>query len=203
MMIREIINTYLQSNRLKVDKGNEGDFSPILPLIIMDEAYQIFCKDIRPIECRFESNRLKKDWLKEYHTFNQSYFRHFNQEQIDFIIDLMDENEAFLHNDLMMVFVHCSDLIMDEPFERKQVLAAGMMIDVLSSMAELFWEKIFRNAYEPTNEHLKRMDKEIIRWCNLYHKNKSTVNPNNSEAIEKAVYALINKQVKFLTKHYV
>ena len=203
MMIREIINTYLQSNRLKVDKGNEGDFSPILPLIIMDEAYQIFCKYIRPIECRFESNRLKKDWMKEYHTFNQSYFSHFNQEQIDFIIDLMDENEAFLHNDLMMVFVHCSDLIMDEPFERKQVLAAGMMIDVLSSIAELFWEKIFRNAYEPTNSHLKRMDKGIIRWCSLYHGDKSTVNPNNSDVVEKSVYALINKQMKFLTQHYV
>ena len=24
-------------------------------------------------------------------------------------------NEAFLHNDLMRVFVHCSDLITDEP----------------------------------------------------------------------------------------
>ena len=47
------------------------------------------------------------------------------------------------------------------------------------------------------------MDKEIIRWCNLYHGNKSTVNPNNSEVVEKAVYALINKQMKFLTNHYV
>ena len=86
MTIREIIDTYLKSNRLKVDKGNEGDFSPILPLMIMDEAYQIFCEYIRPIECRFESNRLKKDWLKEYHTFNQSYFSHFNQEQIEQLI---------------------------------------------------------------------------------------------------------------------
>lgn len=57
------------------------------------------------------------------------------------------------------------------------------------------------NTYLQSNR--LKVDKGIIRWSSLYHGNKSTVNPNNSDVVEKSVYALINKQMKFLTQHYV
>lgn len=205
MDIRELVNIYLKSRRLVVKSGNEGDFSPLLPLIIMDSAYQMWQKYIRPVECRHEMKKLKNEWSATYHAFNRDYFRCYNAEQVDFLCDLMDANEEYLRNDIMVAFVQCSNLCKGETFEREQVLAACMMMDIFTSLAILIWQRCYRNGYpkDKDNIYLTKLSRNINRWKNLYYGGEDTVNPNDSEEIVTAVDILTRKQIKFLQSYYV
>lgn len=40
--IKEIVDVFLESKGVIRQKGNDGDITPLLPLIIMDSAFQLF-----------------------------------------------------------------------------------------------------------------------------------------------------------------
>ena len=68
--IKEIVDVFLASKGLKREKGNDGDISPLLPLVIMDTALQLYNKYIRPVECKREMKMYKNKWIKLYHEYN-------------------------------------------------------------------------------------------------------------------------------------
>lgn len=103
--IKEIVDVVLASKGMKRDKGNDGDISPLLPLIIMDSAYQLFNKYINPVECKREMKMYKDQWKKLYHEFNMTYFRYFNEEQRDFVIDLMDAFDEHIEKHLFICHI--------------------------------------------------------------------------------------------------
>lgn len=203
--IKEIVDVFLASKGLKREKGNDGDISPLLPLIIMDSAYQLFNKYINPVECKREMKMYKNQWKKLYHEFNMTYFRYFNEEQSDFVIDLMDAFDEHIEKHLFICHIQIMNKVNFEPTDRQKVLAGTLLISILCQAARIIYEGFFQKAKIPMKcTLLEQLDAIIIRWQNLYYgTGKPNVKVDDDKQVCLAVDVLLKYCVNFLQKYYI
>ena len=203
--IKEIVDVFLASRGLKREKGNDGDISPLLPLIIMDTALQLFNKYIRPVECKREMKMYKNRWIKLYHEYNMMYFRCFNEEQRDFIIDIMDEFDKHIEKHLFICHIQIMNKVNFEPTDRQKVLASTLLISILCQAARIIYEGFFQEAKIPMKcTILEQMDSAIIKWQNLYYgTGKPNVKVDEDKQVCLAVDVLLKNCINFLQKYYV
>jgi hypothetical protein len=148
MTQRDIVNTYLTYKHRKRTLGEREDNTlPLMPFFIMDVCYQIYCKDIKNIPCKHLMKQAKTRWNESYHKFTSDFFRAFNQDQTDYIVDLMDEFNDYIHNYVVMlkssVMNHISG---DASFEDKKILGALMVCNVLAQSAQILYGEMFRSG---------------------------------------------------------
>lgn len=203
--IKEIVDVFLASKGMKLENGNEGDISPLLPLIIMDSAFQLFNKYINPVDCKWEMKMCKNQWKKLYHEFNMEYFRCFNEEQSVFVVDLMDDFDKHIEKHIFICRIQMMNKINFEPLERQKVLSGTLLISILCQAAGIIYKEVFQNTKMPMKDTiLKRMDDIIIRWQNLYY---GTGNPDvkvdDDKQVCLAVDVLLKYCVNFLQKYYI
>lgn len=203
--IKEIVDVFLASKGLKREKGNDGDISPLLPLIIMDTALQLFNKYIRPVECKREMKMYKNKWIRLYHEYNMMYFRCFNEEQRDFIIDIMDEFDEHIEKQLFICHIQIMNKVNFEPIDRQKVLASTLLISILCQAARIIYEEFFQKAKIPMRcTILDQMDAAILKWQNLYYgTGKPNVKVGDDKQVCLAVDVLLKYCVNFLQKYYV
>ena len=203
--IKEIVDVFLASKGMKRQKGNDGDISPLLPLIIMDTALQLFNKYIRPVECKREMKMYKNQWARLYHEFNMMYFRYFNDEQRDFVIDIMDEFDEHIEKHLFICHIQIMNKVNFEPADRQKVLASTLLISILCQAARIIYENLFHKAKIPMRcTILEQMDAVILKWQNLYYgTGKPAVKVNDDKQVCLAVDVLLKNCVYFLTKYYI
>lgn len=201
-MIKELVDTYLKSRGLKRQKGRDDDATPLLPLIMMDSAYQLFNTYIKPVNSRFEMKKYKNEWLKAYNSFNKDFFSCYNEEQTDYLIDMMDAFAEYIKNHEEIVFVQFTNQFKNEPLERQKVLSASMIINVYCQCAEIIWEAIFRNAYHKENKNILACERLIHKWnAQYYGADKPDVDPNKNEEICRCVDILCRKQTEFIRNY--
>ena len=203
--IKEIVDIFLASKGMKREKGNDGDISPLLPLIIMDTALQLFNKYIRPVECKREMKMYKNKWIRLYHEYNMMYFRCFNEEQRDFIIDIMDEFDEHIEKQLFICHIQIMNKVNFEPIDRQKVLASTLLIGILCQAARIIYEGFFQKAKIPMKcTILEQMDSAIIKWQNLYYgKGKPNVKVSDDNQVCLAVDVLLKYCINFLQKYYI
>ena len=203
--IKEIVDVFLASKGMKREKGNDGDISPLLPLIIMDTALQLFNKYIRPVECKREMKMNKNKWIKLYHEYNMMYFRCFNEEQRDFIIDIMDAFDEHIEKHLFICHIQIMIKVNFEPIDRQEVLASTLLISILCQAARIIYEGFFQKAKIPMRcTILEQMDSAIIKWQNLYYgKGKPNVKVSDDNQVCLAVDVLLKNCINFLQKYYI
>ena len=203
--IKEIVDVFLASKGMKRQKGNDGDISPLLPLIIMDTALQLFNKYIRPVECKREMKMYKNQWARLYHEFNMMYFRYFNDEQRDFVIDIMDEFDEHIEKHLFICHIQIMNKVNFEPTDRQKVLASTLLISILCQAARIIYENLFQKAKIPMRcTILEQMGAVILKWQNLYYgTGKPAVKVNDDKQVGLAVDVLLKNCVYFLTKYYI
>lgn len=198
--IKEIVDIFLVSKGMTRKGGSDNDLSPILPLIIMDSALTIYKRYIRTVECRFKMRKLQNEWSRLYKTFNDEYFHLYNKEETDYIIEFMDDFEKYIDKHLKIAFIQVENLVINEPMERQEVIAAAILVSVLTQSAKVFYDELFEKAgTEHTNQVLVRMRQVINEWQNLYYgKGKPGVNPNDDKNTVLAVDILCKNMVYFL-----
>ena len=203
--IKEIVDIFLASKGMKREKGNDGDISPLLPLIIMDTALQLFNKYIRPVECKREMKMYKNKWIRLYHEYNMMYFRCFNEEQRDFIIDIMDEFDEHIEKQLFICHIQIMNKVNFEPIDRQKVLASTLLISILCQAARIIYVEFFQKAKIPMRcTILDQMDAAILKWQNLYYgTGKPNVKVGDDKQVCLAVDVLLKYCVNFLQKYYV
>ena len=203
--IKEIVDVFLASKGLRRDKGNDGDISPLLPLIIMDTALQLYNKYIRPVECKREMKMYKNQWARLYHEFNMMYFRYFNDEQRDFVIDIMDEFDKHIEKHLFICHIQIMNKVNFEPTDRQKVLASTLLISILCQAARIIYENLFQKAKSPMRcTILEQLDAVILKWQNLYYgEGKPAVRVNDDKQVCLAVDVLLKNCVYFLKKYYI
>ena len=203
--IKEIVDVFLASKGMKRQKGNDRDISPLPPLIIMDTALQLFNKYIRPVECKREMKMYKNQWARLYHEFNMMYFRYFNDEQRDFVIDIMDEFDEHIEKHLFICHIQIMNKVNFEPTDRQQVLAGTLLISILCQAARIIYDSFFRKSKIPMRcTTLEQMDAVILKWQNLYYgTGKPAVKVNDDKQVCLAVDVLLKNCVNFLQKYYI
>lgn len=145
---REIVDTYLAYKHRTRTKGERIDNTlPLMPFFIMDTCYQIYCKDIKDIPCKHLMKQAKKRWADAYHKFTMDFFLAFNQDQADYIVDMMDEFNEYIHNHVVMLKSTVVNYFTDEtPFEDKKILGSLMACNVLAQSAQFLYGQMFRKG---------------------------------------------------------
>lgn len=184
----------------------QGDgYDAILPFFMLDSMYQIMSKEIAPIPCRQEQKLALKRWREAYNSFNQDFFRAFNADQRDEIIDMMDAFEAYINNDVLIARVAVINELTkyDIPFEQQKVVSSCVLCHVLAQTAQITWRAIYKNSWgeDRDNPHIRAILKNCWKWLNIYFASitDAYVNPNDSEPICTAMNILCKKMVKFLS----
>lgn len=201
--IKSLVGKYLHAKGLKKIMGADDDASPLLPLIMMDSAFSLFQKYIKPVECRHEMKHLKKEWLTHYNKFNHDYFRCYDTDETDFIIDMMDAFEEYISHDMTIAFIQFTNLFKSESLERQKIISACMLANILCQCAEIVWERVYGSSPEKKNQNIIACKKVLRKWNDsFYGMDKPYVNSNGDKNICAAVDVLCKKQIDFLTLYH-
>ena len=176
---------------------------PLLPFLQMDCMYQIYCKDIKPLELRHEMKQLRKRWIDTYNIFNRRFFCAFTQEEQYEVVDKMDEFETYIANDVMIAKVQVMNVLSDLETNQAIVCSSLILCNVLCQAAGIIWKHVYktRSGSDATNLHIDACERLTTRLMNLYHSAVSNriVNPNQSKAITTSIDALCKRMVQWLT----
>lgn len=176
---------------------------PILPFLMLDCMFQIYNKEIKPVQCRHEMKHLRKVWMRNYTTLNNQFFRAFNVAQRDEVIDKMDDFENYIQNDLMIAKVAVMNELSDLDFKDANICASCMLCNIFAQSAQIVWSKVYatRSGRNSENPYISGIEASCKRFMDLYHSTVSTrnVNPNNSKQIVTSVDILCHKMIKWLT----
>lgn len=201
MTNKEIVDAYLGAQGFRRITGGNDDFSPILPFIMLDGVYQMYCKTISGIFCRFEMKRYRNDWEKSYNAFNKAFFDCFSDEQRDAIIDKMDSFADYIGNYLTIAKVQIMNCLKHETEERQEVLATCLLCSILVQSSQIVWRKVYKDSKLRGNENmsLKRLHKAICDFMGEYYgKNKPHIKVDEEKSVSDAVNVLCHKMINWL-----
>ena len=202
MKIVDLVNAYCKRWGLKVIKGelHDNSIAPILPFIIMDCAYSEFNREIKPLKLHHKQQRLRGEWYANYHKFNSRLFSALNQEQTDFVIDLMDEYEGKINYDVMLMKVALMNLLKGLEFADQKIMAALLVCNIIAQVAQDAWGKGNRNIYGKAdkNHELKQMRVLSRNLTGTIVLLPEHLDLNEDEAVNSAVNKYIGTTIKYL-----
>ena len=200
MTNQEIVDVYLAYKHKKRTKGKRENLLFLMPFFIMDACYQIYCKDIKDLPCKQMMKQAKKRWGVCYHKYTTDFFRAFNEDQMEFIMDQMDEFNDYIHNSVVILKSKVMSEIPDTvAFEDKKILAALLLCNVLAQAAQHLHGNMYRNAdmTKEINYDIEGVKKASYDLARLHPASKG-VDLTASDDVMKLINALCKKLMKFL-----
>lgn len=171
-----------------------------MPFYIMDACYQIYCKEIKDLPCKQMMKQAKRRWGVCYHQYTTEFFRAFNEDQVEFITDQMDEFNDYIHNSVVILKSKVMSYVPDTvSFEDKKVLASLLLCNVLAQAAQHIHGEMYRNSdmTKEVNIHIEGVKKASYD-ISRYHPASKGVNLTASAEVMKLIDALCKKIMKFL-----
>lgn len=208
MTKRDLINTYLTSiGRTRV----QGDSTePLLPFLLGDVIYTIYCRDIAPLDLRHEEKRLRSDWSENYNRFNRPFFAAIGSDNYDQVTDLMDDFEAAIDTDVEGLRKEFQSLLADIPYDHSKPIVSALICHVIAQAAQLAWGNVYRIAKilgednsgrkrvvhrAEKNKHLEAINRDAFALANRWHTSITVelVDPNKTKGIPQAIQSLCRK----------
>ena len=208
----EIARAYYKHNNLKLQQGSEDSLEAILPFIIMDAVYQLYCTYIKPMNVKGQLAQIRNHWSKTYSQFNQHFFRSFDEDQIDYVVDKMDAFDEYIHNDLEIARISIMDCFRQEGETMQVVASACVLCGVLAVAANTVWKRVHRvtlprSKYRPygrtiseENPLLTILEKVPYKYLNKYRGEVGNIDISNDPKVEAAVNVLCRKMIYWLYK---
>lgn len=208
----EITRAYYKHNNLELQKGSEESLEAILPFIIMDAVYQIYCTHIKPMNVKGRLAQIRNHWSKTYSQFNQQLFRSFDEDQTDYVVDKMDAFDAYIQNDLEITRISIMDCFRQESDTMQVVASACVLCGVLTVAANIVWQKVHkvtlpRSKYRPyakavgkKNPLLTILEKAPYKYLGEYRGRAEAIDVSNDPKVEVAVNVLCRKMIHWLYK---
>lgn len=197
---QEIVDTYLAYRHMKLSGTARDDVRMMTPFFLMDASYQVYCKDIKDYECRQMLKSIKHKWRESYRKFNAEFFRAFNPDQQDFIVDQMDEFEEFIHHKVVMLKTTVMGLFSPEAtFEEKKILASVLTCNVLSQMAQHIWSDMYRDKWlrPADNPLIGVVTKNSYEFANHFPVSRG-IDLTSSDKVTAMISALCKEVMRFL-----
>ena len=203
--IGNIVDTYCAYYHLCLITGKHGenDVAPILAFLLADCAFQEFCEGVKPLKFKHALKKKQSDWLADYHTFNKRLFICLDEDQRDFVIDLMDAYEDFIKNDVMLMRVALMNLVGGCSFEDQKHIASLMLCNIFTQVAQITWGLVYKTTKgkDERAPELDRMKCVSHHLANSVALLESDVHPNEDAGLNAAVEAFMNKTVKWLNSY--
>jgi hypothetical protein len=201
---QQIVETYLAYKRMKFSGKVRDDVRMMMPFYLMDASYQVYCKDIKDYPCKQMLKIVKKRWRESYRKFYNDFFKAFDQDQIEFITDQMDELEDYIHNKMVMLKTTVMGVFSPEAsFDEKKILASILTSNVLSQMSQHIYSDMYRDQWHrPKENHLiEAVTKNSYEFA-CYFPVSQSVDITSSDKVDAMINSLCKEVMKYLNAKY-
>lgn len=197
----EIARKYLKSRGIKVT----GDATQLLvPFLLMNIAYQIYCKEIKPKPFQHEARKYLTAFSKEYKLFNNELFRNLDCDEAEYVTDEMDKGYDALQNYIMLVRIELMNSLEVYGEKPRDVLTSVLLCDLICQISGIMWNEMYRvlpYRKGETNMHIKCMRKYLILIANSYERDlnvKFKCDLNNGDKLKMNCTILARKAAEWL-----
>lgn len=200
----EMIDKYLASIGVRRIQGET--LEPLMPFLIGDAIYQIYNEDIARLDLRHQLKKLRGEWVAAYDRLNGQFFRAFSTDESIEVTDLMDDFEAYIANDLMVLRCQVMQILGDEiGFDDKKVITSALLCHVLAQAAQSVWKDVYKiRVQRPggiyvekaiANPDLEGINRAAFLIGTKLHTKVSDryIDPNKCEGVPPAVFALCKR----------
>ena len=189
---------------MKLSGTARDDVRMMMPFYLMDASYQVYCKDVKDYPCKQMLKNVKSRWRESYRKFNADFFKAFNQDQIEFITDQMDEFEDYIHNKMVMLKTTVMGVFSPEAsFDEKKILASVLTSNVLSQMAQHVWRDMYRDKWHrpKDNPMIEAVTKNSYEFANHFPVSRG-VDLTASDKVSSMISSLCKEVMKFLNMKF-
>ena len=154
--------------------------------------------------CKQMLKNVKSRWRESYRKFNADFFKAFNQDQIEFITDQMDEFEDYIHNKMVMLKTTVMGVFSPEAsFDEKKILASVLTSNVLSQMAQHVWCDMYRDKWHrpKDNPMVEAVTKNSYEFANHFPVSRG-VDLTASDKVSSMISSLCKEVMKFLNMKF-
>ena len=199
---REIVDTYFSYKKLvHSNPSARHNVRLMVPFLLMDVSYQEYCKEVKDYDCKHKYQAAKSRWRESYRKFNADFFMPFNQDQVDFIVDQMDEFEDYIHNKVVMLKSTVMSVFSPEAsFEEKKILSSVLTSNVLAQIAQSLWGDMYRRnkwLQKQTNHHIEGVIKNSYDFAKNFPVARN-VDLTSSDKVSQMASALSRDIIKYL-----
>lgn len=182
----------------EVRVGN--DITPIAPYILMDVAYQSYCKHIVPLKVKGRAKQIRGYWKDAYNKFNAQLFLPFKPEEYAEITDKMDEVGEYLTDEVKALETAIIAFVSDKIDGEREVVASILLTNILAQAAN---ELVCIASEGLTGQGAKSRELDAIRiWCikfaNAYLPPEGDINTSDDPTVCEAVSALSHKIARWI-----
>jgi len=199
----ELVTRFIRFYGGQISEDSVGnDITPVAPYILMDVAYQSYCKHIAPLKVRGRAKQLRGYWSDAYNKFNRQLFLPFNATEYGEITDKMDEVEDYIGEDVKAVETAILAYL-DGKIDRDQEAIASILL--CNILAQASQELVKISCEKLTGKPAKAPELDSIRiFClkfgTAYLPPEGDINTSEDPAVCDAVYALSHKIAEWLFK---
>lgn len=227
----ELVGALVNGKGMTLYEGKDDDVAPLLPYLMMDAMYQIYCKSVLPFPAKGEMKKIKSAWSNCYKFFNHSFLICFTSEQRDAIMNKMDDFEDSIENDVMFVKVAIMNCFSSLDIDKQKMIADCLTCNILAQCAQITWGRVYKRVnpdaarafmsktIEGQRNYISKSchyvaplrdsfnkDIEGVRvysrkFLTAYYREGETVDINDSKPLTRAVDNLCRKMVRWMKQH--
>lgn len=189
----ELIRAYMKHERKTYVTNRAGDLTPLLPFFVLDVAYQIYQREVLPLQCTQNAQRWKKEWGRVYGLLNRSFFAAFDDDQRDAIIDRMDDLSEYVSGAVDNVLEKVRAFLRtNTPEEKIPVVASCLVCNVLAQTAAIAWEQIYtdRKGRPMKNPYIERVASASSNFLNSYSRPQGRIRCNDDKEVDDSATKL-------------
>lgn len=199
----ELVTRFIRYYGGEITEGKVGnDITPVAPYILMDVAYQSYCKHIAPLRVHGRAKQLRGYWADAYNRFNKQIFLPFKPEEYAEITDKMDEVEEYLTESVKAVETAIVAYLRGKIDREQETIASILLCNILAQAAQ----ELIKIACESlTGKPAKSPELDSIRVFCLkfgaaYLPPEADVNTSHDPAVCEAVSGLSHKIAEWIFK---
>ena len=201
---QQIVDTYLAYKHMKLSGTARDDVRMMMPFYLMDMSYQVYCKDIKNVDCKHKVKEAKTRWKESYRKFYSDFFMPFNEDQTEFITDQMDDFEDFIHNKVVMLKTTVMNVFpQDAPFEEKKILSSVLTSNSLSQMAQHVYRDMYRDKWHRPKDNplIEAVTKCSYEFANHFPVSKG-VDLTASDKVSAMISSVCKEVMKYLNEKF-
>ena len=197
----ELVTRFIRYYGGQISEEKVGnDITPVAPYILMDVAYQSYCKHIAPMQVWGRVRQLRNRWSDAYNRYNRQLFLPFREDEYGEITDKMDEIEEYVGDEvgtLERAIIAYLDGKIDGD---REIIASILLINILAQAAQ----ELTKIACESlTGKPAKSPELDTVRilclkFGSAYLPPKQNVNTSDDPDVCSAVYELSHKIAKWI-----
>lgn len=197
----ELVTRFIRYYGGEISEAMVGnDITPVAPYILMDVAYQSYCKHIAPLQVKGRAKQIRRYWAEAYNLFNSQLFLPFKEAEYGEITDKMDEVWDYLTDEVKALETAIIAFISDKIDGEREVVASILLTNILAQAAN---ELVCIASEELTGQSAKSRELDAVRiWCikfaNAYLPPEGDINTSDDPEVCKAVSELSNKIARWI-----